>query len=229
MKIDRTIAALPVALALILLTTSVVIPQGHGAPSADVVSGQYNVAGTNPDGGQYSGTLEVIPRGSVYQFKWNAGTQYDGIGVRNGRIIAAAFANGSDGTGCGVVDYTIMGDGTLDGKWGYWGTSSAGTERAVRVNGRGGLDGEYTATGINTDGTRYQVKISVRTLAGGYRFVWSNNSEGFGIRRGNNVAIGIGGERCGFVAYDIKPGGTLDGIWGGYGGERTGTEIATKR
>lgn len=217
---------------LVFAGASAAVPQGHEKPAAirkaAEVNGAYAVSGTNPDGGQYSGTLEIIPRGSVYQFRWNAGAQYDGIGIRNGKIIAVAFASGSDGTGCGVVDYTIMNDGSLDGRWGYWGTTSAGTEKATRIFGRT-LEGEYMATGTNPNGATYQVKISVRTVASGYRFVWTNNSEGFGIRRGDNVAVGIGGERCGFVSYEIKPDGTLDGIWGGYASERTGTEIATKR
>jgi len=222
---NRSVAPLSIAVVLILLCASLVMPQAHGR-SPDV-AGRYNVSGTNPDGGQYSGSLEIISRGSVYQFRWNAGTQYDGIGIRNGKFVAVAFASGSDGTGCGVVDYTIMKDGTLDGTWGYWGKTSSGTERATRISGRS-LEGEYTATGTNLDGTRYQVKISVRSAASGYHFTWNNNSEGFGIRRGDNVAVGIGGERCGFVSYEIRQDGTLDGIWGGYGSERTGTENATR-
>jgi hypothetical protein len=43
------------------------------------------------------------------------------------------------------------------------------------------------------------------------------------------VAVGIGGARCGFVAYEIKSDGTLDGIWGGYGSDKTGTEKAAKQ
>jgi hypothetical protein len=210
----------------ILLGASTAIPQSHGRPTE--LTGRYSVSGTNPDGGQYAGTLEVIARGSVYQFRWNAGTQYDGIGIRNGKFVAVAFASGSDGTGCGVVDYTILNDGTLDGRWGYWGTTTSGTERVMRSSGRS-LDGEYAGGGTNPSGTRYQVKVSVRTAGSGYRFVWSNSSEGFGVRRGDNVAIGIGGARCGFVSYEIRPDGTLDGIWGGYGSERTGTENATKQ
>ena len=70
------------------------------APAPDV-AGHYNIVGTNPNGATYKGTLEVITRGDVYQFRWNAGTQYDGVGVQNGKIVAVAFANGSDGKGCG--------------------------------------------------------------------------------------------------------------------------------
>ena len=62
-----------------------------------------------------------------------------------------------------------------------------------------------------------------------YRFVWSNNTDGVGIKQGNNVAVGIGGARCGFVSYEVKSDGTLDGVWGGYGSQKVGFEKATKQ
>jgi hypothetical protein len=220
-----------VIMSLFLISAAVVIPQTHNGPAANPtikLEGRYSVSGTNPDGGQYLGSLEVVPRGNVYQFRWNAGTQYDGIGVRNGKIVAVAFASGSDGSGCGVVDYTLLSDGTLEGIWGYWGTSASGTETARHLTGSG-LAREYAATGTNPDGRRYQVNISVQPAGRGYKFTWSNNSEGFGIRLGDNVAVGIGGDRCGFVAYQINPNGSLDGVWGGYGSQQIGTEKATKQ
>ncbi len=231
MHLPNPATAAATVVTALLFTSVLAIPQTHNAPAANStvnLGGRYRVVGTNPDGGQYLGTLEVISHGNVYQFRWNAGTQYDGIGVRNGKIAAVAFASGSDGTGCGVVDYTVLNDGSLEGIWGYWGTSSSGTESAKRVSGRG-LDGDYAGTGMNPDGKRYQVNISVRAAGSGYKFAWSNQTEGFGIRRGDNVAVGIGGERCGFVAYEIKPDGSLDGVWGGYGSQLTGTEKATKQ
>jgi hypothetical protein len=218
-------------IAVVLTSESGASPQTHSEQATNATTnlgGRYRIFGTNPDGGEYNGSLDVIARGGVYQFRWNAGTQYDGVGVRNGRIVAVAFANGSDGTGCGVVDYTVLNDGTLEGRWGYWGTSASGTERARHVSGRG-LEGGYAATGTNPDGKRYQVNISVQAAGRGYKFAWSNKSAGFGIKRGDNVAVGIGGERCGFVAYEIKSDGSLDGIWGGYGSQQTGTEKATKQ
>ena len=196
------------------------------AAAADI-AGKYNIVGSNPDGGSYKGTLEVIPHGDVYQFRWDAGTQYDGVGVANGTVVAVAFANGANGKGCGVVDYEIAGDGTLDGKWGYWGVDAAGSEKATR-NGGSGLEGEYDATGKNPDGKGYKAKLTVEPAGKLYRFVWSNNADGVGIKQGANVAVGIGGKRCGFVAYQIKP-DSLDGIWGGYGTDQTGTEKATKQ
>jgi hypothetical protein len=196
------------------------------APPPDI-AGKYNVVGSNPDGGGYKGTLEIIPHGDVFQFRWNAGTQYDGVGVANGSVVAVAFANGPNGKGCGVIDYEIAGDGALDGKWGYWGVNEVGTEKAARTSGSG-LAGDYDAAGKNPDGKEYKAKLTVEPAGNLYRFVWSNNTDGVGIKQGSNVAVGIGGARCGFVAYEIKPDG-LEGIWGGYGSDKTGTEKATKQ
>jgi hypothetical protein len=191
------------------------------------IAGTYNVLGSNPDGGSYKGTLEIIPHGDVYQFRWNAGTQYDGVGVANGNVVAVAFANGANGKGCGVIDFEIAGDGGLEGKWGYWGVNETGTEKATRSSGSS-LVGTYDATGKNPDGKEYKAKLTVEPAGNLYRFVWSNNTDGVGIKQGTNVAVGIGGSRCGFVAYEIKPDG-LEGIWGGYGSDKTGSEKATKQ
>jgi len=192
------------------------------------IAGKYNIVGTNPNGSVYRGALEVIEHGDVYQFRWNAGNQYDGVGVVNGNVVAVSFAGGPNGTGCGVVDYNIQSDGSLIGRWGNWGKDEAGTENATRTSGSG-LAGEYDATGKNPNGTAYKVKITVEPAGNLYHFVWSNNTDGVGITEGDNVAVGIGGSRCGFVAYEIKADGTLDGVWGGYGSDKTGTEKATKQ
>ena len=215
---------------LILISTTTAIPQTHNPPVNNPtvnVEGRYNVAGTNPDGGEYHGNLHITSRGSVYQLHWNTVSQSDGIGVRNGRILAVAFAGGGDANGCGVVDYTILNDGTLDGIWAYWGMSANGTERATHVSGRG-ITGEYSASGTQ-DGKPYRVNISVQAAGRGYKFVWSNNTEGFGIQRRDHVAVGIGDKRCGFVAYEIQADGSLDGMWGGYGTQQIGTEKATRQ
>jgi len=197
------------------------------APAPDI-AGKYDITGTNPAGSVYKGTLEVITRGDVYQFRWNAGTQYDGVGVQNGNVIAVAFANGSDGKGCGVIDYDIASDGSLNGKWGYWGINEAGTESATRTSGSS-LVGEYDATGKNPNGKEYKTKLTVEPAGNLYRFAWSNDTDGIAIKRGDNVAVGIGGGRCGFVTYQAQSDGSLDGIWGGGGSDQTGTERATKQ
>jgi hypothetical protein len=199
----------------------------RAAPPADIAGG-YAIVGTNEDGSPYRGALEVIRHGDVYQFRWNAGKQYDGVGVPNGGVVAVAFTGGSNGKGCGVVSYQVLGDGTLDGRWGYWGVNESGTETATRASGSG-LAGDYDVTGKNPNGSGYKATLSITPKAGGYQFAWSNNTSGFGIKQGNTVSVGIGGSRCAFVAYEIKPNGMLDGVWGGYGSDKTGTEKATKK
>jgi hypothetical protein len=192
------------------------------------IAGSYSIVGTNQDGSAYKGALDVIKHGAVYQFRWNAGKPYDGIGVQNGNAVAVSFTGGSDGKGCGVVSYQIQGDGALDGVWGYWGQDDSGTEKDVRTSGSG-IAGDYDGTGKNPNGTPYKVKLTITPRGTGYTFTWSNNSSGFGVKQGSALSVGIGGERCAFVSYEIKPGGVLDGVWGGYGSDRTGTEKATKK
>jgi hypothetical protein len=197
------------------------------APVMADISGSYNVTGTNENGSPYRGALEVIKHGDVYQFRWNAGRQYDGIGIPNGGVVAVAFTEGSDGKGCGVVNYQILSDGTLDGKWGYWGLNESGTEKAHQTSGSG-LPGEYNTAGANPDGGQYKGRVTVAPKGGGYTFAWSNQSTGFGIQRSNNISVGVGGAKCAFVAYAVKGDGTLDGVWGGYGSQKTGTEKAVR-
>jgi hypothetical protein len=71
--------------------------------------------------------------------------------------------------------------------------------------------------------------LTVEPAGNLYRFAWSNNTDGIGIKRGDNVAVGIGGRRCGFVTYQVQSDDSLDGIWGGGGSDKTGTEKATKQ
>lgn len=196
-------------------------------PPADI-AGDYTVVGTNENGSPYRGSLKVIKHGDVYQFRWDAGRQYDGVGVPKGNVVAVAFAGGTNGEGCGVVSYQILANGSLDGNWGYWGKNEMGTEQATRNSGAG-LAGDYNVIGKNPNGSSYKADLSITPKAGGYQFVWSNNTSGFGIKQGDTASVGIGGSRCGFVAYEIKPDGALDGVWGGYGSSNTGTEKATKR
>lgn len=203
-------------------------PASHSGPVVEDIAGSYNVEGMNGNGSPYRGSLEVIKRGDVYQFRWNTGKRYDGVGISVENFAAVAFTEGTDGKGCGVASYRIAGDGTLDGKWGYWGMDHGGTEKAERTSGSG-VAGQYSTVGTNPDGKQYTGTLSVGSKAGGYTFAWGDGSTGFGVERGDNVSVGIGGTNCAFVAYEIKPGGVLDGVWGGYGSERIGREKATKK
>jgi hypothetical protein len=200
--------------------------------STSEIAGTYDVSGMNEGGGgAYKGTLVVANRGDVYQFSWESGTnKYDGVGVRNGNAVGVAFAEGDNGRGCGVVLYRIGSDGSLDGKAGYWGTNTGETEKATRTSGTD-LDGKYSVEGKNPDGKPYKGTLGVTKSGAGYEFQWQTGGSlsGFGIRQGDAVAVGVGGQKCGFVGYEIKSDGTLDGKWGGYGSRSVGTELARKR
>jgi len=196
------------------------------------IAGEYSAKGTNPDGtGAYEASLLVTKRDDVYQFSWDSkGNKYDGVAVMTDSAVAVAYTDGDNGKGCGVVLYKINSDGSLDGKTGYWGVNTMETEKAVRKSGSD-LEGEYEVTGKNPEGKEYKGKLEVAKEGQGYSFDWSagNTLDGFGIRAGNLVAVGIGGKQCAFVGYDVKPDGTLDGKWGTRTSKTLGTEVATKK
>ncbi len=96
-------------------------------------AGPYQVAGRNPDGSRYSGTLKVFTVGPAYSLEWLIGeSRYVGLGIRQGRLLAVAY--GSDS--CGVAVYTVSAGGTLEGDWTAYdvyarnGKQGAGTETA---------------------------------------------------------------------------------------------------
>ena len=195
------------------------------------IAGSYSAIGSNVDGaGNYTAELMVTKRDDVYQFSWASGAKsYDGVGVQTGNTVAVAFTEGADGKGCGVVLYDIAANGDLDGKAGYWGVNEAETEKAKRTSGTD-LAGKYDVSGTNSGGD-YKGTLDVKKESDGYTFEWNTGAvaKGFGIRQGDTASIGIGGPQCGFVSYEVKPDGTLEGKWGGQSSKRFGTEVAKKK
>jgi len=92
------------------------------------LDGKYTIKGTNPDGKDYTGTLDVAKDGSGYSFKWNAGTATTGFGIKAGNLVAVGFG----GSKCAFVGYDVKADGTLDGKWGSQASNKFGTEVAKK-------------------------------------------------------------------------------------------------
>lgn len=194
------------------------------------IAGTYDATGTNPDGGSvYNATLVVTPRDDVYQFSWESGgNKYDGVGVMTDNTAAVSFTDGTNGKGCGVVLYKIGTDGSLDGRSGYWGMNSGETEKGIRKNGSGDLEGSYDITGKNVQGD-YKGTLEVRKDGEGYAFSWDAGLTGFGIKQGDKAVVGFGGKQCAFVAYEVKPDGSLQGKWGSQGSTKFGTETAKLR
>ena len=77
-------------------------------PKPDI-AGKYNITGINPDGAAYKAQWSDHAATSISL--WDAGSQYDGVGVQNGNIIAVAFTTGKQQRlRCGRLRYS--GDGT---------------------------------------------------------------------------------------------------------------------
>jgi hypothetical protein len=211
-------------------TPPVATPAAPGAKTN--LAGSYDATGTNSGGGgAYKANLVVTARDDVYQFSWESGgKKYEGVGVVTGNTVAVSFTDGADGKGCGVVLYKIGADGSLDGKAGYWGVNSAETEKGTRKSGSS-LEGTYDVAGTNVEQKEYKGTLEIKQSGVGYAFKWNAGGafEGFGVKQGDNAVVGFGGKQCGFVAYDIKADGTLDGKWGGQGSTTLGTETAKKK
>lgn len=210
-------------------------PGSGAAPApagpAPEIGGEYTVKGTNPGGGDYTGSLSIAKRGGVFQFGWKSGaSSYNGVGVQTDNSVGVAFSSGAAGKGCSVVHYKVGANGALAGRWGEWGNDNSGTETATRSGGGSGLEGKYDVTGSRLDGKPYKGTLSVAAQGAGFLFTWTSGetSEGFGVRMGDFVSVGIGGGECGFVAYEVKPDGTLNGQWSSFKSKAVGTEIATK-
>ncbi len=90
------------------------------------LEGEYTIAGKNPKGEAYKGTLKVTKDGDGYVFNWNTGNAFSGFGIRAGEFVAVGFG----GKQCAFVGYDVLDDGTLAGKWGSQNSKKFGTETA---------------------------------------------------------------------------------------------------
>ncbi|KHQ52101.1 LIC10280 family protein [Mameliella alba] len=84
----------------------------HLEAGADI-TGAYRVAGRNPDGSAYTGTLEMTANGAQYQLAWTiAGQVFRGTGRLEGRILTVDWQGDSN-----PVVYVLMPNGALHGTW----------------------------------------------------------------------------------------------------------------
>ena len=97
------------------------------------------------------------------------------------------------------------------------------------------IDGNYTVNGAGLDGKKYEGELSVTKRDAVYQFSWkfgATNYDGVGVQDGNNIAVayssGAEGKGCGAVIYKINNAtDSLDGKWGVWGVNQSGTEKAT--
>jgi len=88
-------------------------------------TGKYDVAGTNPSGSSYSGTVSVQKTGDTFKVTWNiGGTQYVGTAIGNDEFLAVSYVSGSN---TGLALLSDQGD-EWKGIWTYAGGTKIGTE-----------------------------------------------------------------------------------------------------
>jgi hypothetical protein len=88
-------------------------------------AGKYDVAGTNPSGTTYSGTVTVQKTGDTYKVTWNiGGSQYNGTGIGNDEFIAVSYVSGGN-SGLALLSEQ---DDEWKGIWTYAGGTKIGTE-----------------------------------------------------------------------------------------------------
>ncbi len=95
--------------------------------SAQTVGGSYTVRGTNPNGTDYSGTVQITPSSSACRMAWQTGsTSSSGICMLANEAFAAHYV--VLGGKPGLVVYELQPDGSLKGFWTIADTDGAGTE-----------------------------------------------------------------------------------------------------
>lgn len=94
------------------------------------LNGNYQIIkGQNPDGSIYKGTVDITPRGKLYDVKWNIpGNSYSGVGLLSGNVFAVGWGTAKN---VGVVLYVESG-GKLVGQWGQPGGTDLGAETLTK-------------------------------------------------------------------------------------------------
>jgi hypothetical protein len=91
------------------------------------LEGDYSINGSNPDGTEYAGSLNIEDAGDVLYVSWEAGGSYVGQGIVMDDVLGTSYGDDT----CGIALYQIRGN-TLDGLWTTYDAGTTGTERAVR-------------------------------------------------------------------------------------------------
>ncbi len=100
----------------------------------------------------------------------------------------------------------------------------------------GDLAGTYAVSGAGADGKTYQGEVLVTKQGAVYQMSWKLGAEsydGVAVQSGNTLAAayttGSDGKGCGAVIYKINADNSLEGKWGEWGVNSTGSEKAVLR
>jgi hypothetical protein len=109
------------------LGLSLVLIMAGSWASAQDLTGDYLVNGTNLDGSVYRGEARITATSEfTCEIVWNTGGAISsGICMRDGNAFSAGYELGGK---VGLVIYMIQKDGTLDGTWTVAGVNAVGTE-----------------------------------------------------------------------------------------------------
>lgn len=96
------------------------------------------------------------------------------------------------------------------------------------------ISGNYEISGANeTGGGNYKGTLDVTKRDEVYQMSWkvgADSYDGVAVRSGNTLAVaytaGTNGKGCGAIVYKINADNSLEGIWGEWGVNSTGTEKA---
>jgi Caspase domain len=80
--------------------------------SVPLSAGRYRVAGRNPNGSRYTGTVSIAVQGGGYQLDWRVGSSgYRGSGTLAGNLLTVDWGSSTP------VIYALGSDGRLTGLW----------------------------------------------------------------------------------------------------------------
>ena len=204
---------------------------------AQDIAGTYDAQGKNPSGGNYKGSVQIVPYGSAHAILWKleSGEGQEGLALRQDNVVGAAFRNGK--IDFGLVVYRIAG-GLLDGDWMTPGNQKAELGRET-LEGPETLSGTYKITlGQNRDGTtNYTGEVIIKPEGDTYLLAWMVPKLAYigrGVRVGDVLVVAYGRSQDpaklpGVVAYKIDDATTMTGVWATAGSTKTGTETLKRR
>ncbi|TGK36069.1 fibronectin-binding protein [Leptospira gomenensis] len=107
----RIISKISIALLVFGFVSAASAQIGQINPAS--VSGKYKVAGTNPDGSAYGGSVTITQSGGQYLFTWNvAGQTFTGTGTLEGSTLTVDWGQPDP------VIYEVKNGGRLlEGTW----------------------------------------------------------------------------------------------------------------
>lgn len=211
-----------------LCTTA--LPAQDGKTVAQQLAGTWRIAmGQNPGSAKndYSGTVNIATKSNgVLGMIWNVnGTAaYAGIGLTNGRLMAAGYSNNSP---FGIIVYEAKGD-TFEGIW--TGSMTKGEVGFETLKSTGAGTGIYKIIkGTQPGGADYTGEVLIEKKGDVYEMTWRVGREryrGVGIRVGDALIAGwTTGKDVGVVCYSLLEGlKGMEGRWTGLGATKLGSE-----